>query len=59
MVITGWMGGIIRQNPTDEEEQGDMVHVGQPPDRRENVDQLKDDISTEEAWMHQGPDTLK
>jgi hypothetical protein len=49
MVITGWMGGIIRQNPTDEEEQGDMVHVGQPPDRRENVDQLKDDISTEEA----------
>jgi hypothetical protein len=49
MVITGWMGGIIRQNPTDEEEQGDMVQVGQPPDRRENVDQLKDDISTEEA----------
>jgi hypothetical protein len=52
MVITGGMGGIIRQTRTNEqEEQGDTVHVGQPPDRREaeNVDQLEDDISTEEA----------
>ncbi len=52
MVITGGKGGIICQNPTDEqEEQGDTVHVGQPPDRREaeHFGQLEDDISTEEA----------
>jgi hypothetical protein len=62
MVITGGMGGIIRQNRTDEqEEQGDTVHVGQPPHRRyvENVNELEDNISAEEAWLYQAPGSLK